>query len=132
MVAGMLLLLATGGFFSPHPVVIAVQILGLCLMIWARKTFGLRSMHATASPTEGGLVTSGPYRYLRHPIYASALYIAWAGALGNFSPAHLAFALMAFAGAYCRIICEESLVRTRYPEYDEYARKTKRFIPYFF
>ena len=29
----------------------------------------------------GGLVTTGPYRYVRHPIYAAATYFAWAGAL---------------------------------------------------
>ena len=101
-------------------------------MIWARVTFGRRSFHATASPTEGGLVTTGPYRYLRHPIYASALLITWAGVFGNLSDVNVVFGLLTFAGALARIFCEETLVRVRYPKYDDYARKTKRLIPFVF
>lgn len=132
MVAGLLLLLANHGFFSPSPVVILIQALGVCLMIWARVTFGRRSFHATASPTEGGLVTTGPYRYVRHPIYTSVLIMVWAGATGNFSIANVAFCVVTSAGAWVRIRSEETLVRVRYPDYDAYAQKTKRFIPFVF
>lgn len=132
MVVGILLLFYNGGLFSPSPVVICAQVLALALMIWARATFGGRSFHATARPTQGGLVTTGPYRYLRHPIYASGLLIAWAGALGNFSFVNIGFALLTFAGAMTRIMCEETLVKVQYPEYTEYARKTKRLIPFVF
>jgi protein-S-isoprenylcysteine O-methyltransferase Ste14 len=38
----------------------------------ARVTFGRRSFHAAANPTAGGLVTTGPYRLIRHPIYTAA------------------------------------------------------------
>jgi len=43
-------------------------------MLWARLTFGGRSFHAGANPTAGGVVTTGPYRFVRHPIYAAILY----------------------------------------------------------
>jgi len=132
MIAGILLLLRNDGLLSPSPLVIGVQLLGVFLMIWARVTFGGRSFHATASPTEGGLVTTGPYRYLRHPIYTAGLLIVWAGVFGNLSPLNAAFGLLTFAGAFVRILCEETLVRVRYPEYDEYAKKTKRFVPFVF
>ena len=49
--------------FADHPVGIAVQVAAVLLMLWARVTFGLRSFHAAANPTEGGIVTSGPYRW---------------------------------------------------------------------
>ena len=52
-----------------------LQLLGLALMIWARLTFGLRSFRFAANPTQGGLVTKGPYRYIRNPIYAAAWLI---------------------------------------------------------
>jgi protein-S-isoprenylcysteine O-methyltransferase Ste14 len=132
MVAGILLLLRNDALFSPSPIVIGVQILSFFLMIWARVTFGGRSFHATASPTEGGLVTTGPYRYVRHPIYAAALFITWAGVFGNLSLLNVAFGLLTFAGALVRIRGEETLVRVRYPEYDEYAKKTRRLIPFVF
>jgi hypothetical protein len=40
-------------------------------------TFGARSFHAGANPTDGGVVTAGPYRFFRHPIYAAILYFLW-------------------------------------------------------
>ena len=132
MLAGILLLVWNQGLFSLSPIVIGVQIFAVFLMIWARMTFGRRSFHATARPTEGGLVTTGPYQYLRHPIYASALLIIWAGVFGNLSDVNVAFGLLTLVGAIARIICEEALVRVRYPEYDEYAKKTRRLIPFLF
>lgn len=130
MVAGILLLFWNDGLLSLSPIVIAVQVSAVCLMIWARVTFGGRSFHATASPTEGGLVTTGPYRYIRHPIYAAALYITWAGVLANLSILNVAFGLLTLVGSVARIVCEETLVRVRYPEYDDYAKKTRRLIPF--
>ena len=46
--------------FARGPAAIAVQILAVILMVWARQTFGLRSFHAAANPTAGNLVTMGP------------------------------------------------------------------------
>src|SRR4030095_11739483 len=65
------------------PVGIALQVVAVLLMLWARLTFGRRSFHAAANPTAGGLVTWGPYRYWRHPIYAAVLLFLWAGVLSQ-------------------------------------------------
>jgi protein-S-isoprenylcysteine O-methyltransferase Ste14 len=132
MVIGILTIYFTGALFSTEPVVIAVQILAGALMIWARITFGKRSFHLTAEPTEGGLVTSGPYKYIRHPIYASILLFSWPGVIANISLISVGFGIILLAGSFARIFCEESLVRLQYPEYDRYAAKTKRLIPFLF
>ena len=132
MVAGILLLYFTGGLFVYDPVVITLQVVAAALMLWARITFGGRSFHLTAEPTEGGLVTTGPYRFVRHPIYSAVLLFAWSGLLGNFSLLNLCFDLVLLAGTFARIMCEEHLVRIQYPEYNQYAGKTKRLIPFLF
>lgn len=132
MVAALLLLVFVEALFSPSPFVVALQILALSLMVWARITFGSRSFHYAPNPTEGGLVTNGPYRYLRHPIYASILYFALAGILANWSmTAVLCYGLLCL-GAGLRILCEERLVIQQYPEYSAYAGRTKRIIPFVF
>ena len=132
MVTGILLLYFAGGLFVYDPAVIALQLLAAALMFWARMTFGRRSFHLTAKPTEGGLVTTGPYKYIRHPIYSAVLLFAWSGLLANFSLMSLCFDLVLLAGTFARIFCEEQLVRTQYPEYNEYAERTKRLIPFLF
>jgi protein-S-isoprenylcysteine O-methyltransferase Ste14 len=132
MVGGGLLLYVNHGLFSFSPVVIVLQAGAVLFMIWARITFKSRSFHLSATPTEGGLVTTGPYKYVRHPIYASALLFICAGAVSNWSVENVLLGCLVFAGAYTRILCEEHLVRSRYPEYQQYAEKTKRLIPYVF
>ena len=64
MVVGLAWLIARQEIFARSPVAMAVQAGAVALMIAARITFGRRSFHAAANPTAGGLVTSGPYRFL--------------------------------------------------------------------
>ena len=132
MAAGLVGLWRIGALFSPSPAVIAVQALAAALFLWARWTFGLRSFHASANPTAGGLVTTGPYRFIRHPIYTGACLFAWAGAAGHLSAASAALAGLMTAGAIVRMLCEEKLVTQLYPEYRDYARRTKRMVPFVF
>ena len=114
------------------PVTIAIQVLAVLLMIWARLTFGLRSFHAAANPTSGGIVTRGPYRWLRHPIYSAILYFVWAGIAAHPSGSSILVALLASALLGVRMVGEERLLREMYPEYAEYARDTARVLPYIF
>ena len=75
LVVAVVVLLRDHALIARTPIGIALQGLAIALMLWARLTFGMRSFHATANPTEGGLVTAGPYRYWRHPIYAAVLLV---------------------------------------------------------
>jgi protein-S-isoprenylcysteine O-methyltransferase Ste14 len=116
-------------------VALALQALAIALMVWARLTFGMRSFHATANPTAGGLVTAGPYKYWRHPIYAAVLLFTWAGVLGRgVTPTIVDLSLAAFATLMTavRIQAEEQLLRGSMPEYASYAARTKRLIPFVF
>ena len=132
MIGGLVGLILRQQVLSASLSVIALQALAVALMVWARLTFGRRSFHATASPTEGGLVTRGPYRWVRHPIYTAVCLFAWACVLGYPSRFSLTMAGIVTAGAAARMLAEEASLRLRYPEYAEYARRTKRMVPYVF
>jgi len=114
------------------PVTIAIQVIAVLLFTWARLTFGLRSFHAAANPTSGGLVTRGPYRWLRHPIYSAVLYFLWAGIAAHPSRSTILVALLASALLGVRMFGEERLLREMYPEHAEYARHTARVLPFIF
>jgi protein-S-isoprenylcysteine O-methyltransferase Ste14 len=135
LVIAVVLLLRDRALIAHAPTGIALQALAAALMLWARATFGMRSFHATANPTEGGLVTSGPYRYWRHPIYAAVLLFVWTGLLSRgATPAPLDIALAALATVMTavRIQAEEQLLRASMPAYGAYAARTKRLIPFVF
>ena len=107
-------LLFTQSFFAFEPVGITIQVLAALLMVWARLTFGRRSFHAGATPTEGGLV----------------LYFAWTGIVVHFSLSASLLGIALTAGLSIRMLAEERLVAEKYPEYAAYAAHTKRVIPY--
>ena len=131
-VAGVLFLFTMDYIFSLLPIPIFIQVFSIGLMIWARFTFGLRSFHAAANTTKGELVTNGPYRWLRHPIYASLIYFFSASVIAYpFIETVIGF-IMIVVGLYIRMIMEEKYLIERYKEYAEYSKNTKRIIPYLF
>ena len=132
MIAAFIGLYKIGALFSAQPIVVALQVLAVALMIWARFTFGVRSFHAAANPTEGGLVTTGPYHFIRHPIYTAVCLFCWASILFHLSLTSVAFGVLLFVGSLIRMVAEEYLVKQRYPEYLEYSKMTKRMIPHVF
>ena len=79
------ILLQRHALFGDNPVAILIQVLAALLMLWARLTLGWRSFHAAANPTSGGIITTGPYRFFRHPIYAAIVYFVWAGVFSQAS-----------------------------------------------
>ena len=132
MLGGLIGLLITRSLLSPYPFVIAPQVVAVALMIWARVTFGRRSFHLVANPTAGGLVTTGPYRFIRHPIYTAVCLLVSAGAAAHLSWSTFLLCALVWGGAIARMFCEERLVLRRFPEYRQYAATTSRMIPFVF
>ena len=130
LVAAVFTLYFTHKLIAAGPLLLALQALAALFMLWARITFGWRSFHAAASPTEGGLVTSGPYALVRHPIYAAILLFLGAGITAHLAWQTVALGLLALAATVVRMVTEERLVRARYPEYAAYAARTRRLIPH--
>ena len=132
MIGALIGLYEIGVLFTAQPIAIALQLIAVGLMVWARVTFGRRSFHAAANPTTGGLVTTGPYRIIRHPIYTAACLFGWGPIVVHLSLVSIALGTLLLLGALMRMLCEEQLVKQKYPEYVEYAKVTKRMIPYLF
>ncbi|MEO7369067.1 MAG: isoprenylcysteine carboxylmethyltransferase family protein [Gemmatimonadaceae bacterium] len=135
LVAAILVLLISHNLVAKVPIGMALQIAAAALMVWARFTFGMRSFHAAANPTQGGLVTHGPYRYWRHPIYAAVLLFVWTGVLSQGrAPTFqaIALALAATLMTSVRISAEEQLLKGMFPDYPAYSARTKRLIPFLF
>ncbi len=132
MVAGLLSLLLTRSLLLLSPFVLAPQVAALALIIWARITFGRRSFHVLANPTRGGLVTSGPYRFIRHPIYTGVCLFTVPGVIAHWCWTSALLAALVVACALLRMLSEETLLVAQYPEYRQYAATTWRMIPFVF
>ncbi len=121
-----------GALFSSHPVAIVLEVIAAVLMILARVTFDARSFHAAANPTTGGLVTTGPYHFIRHPIYTAICLFAWSGILTHWTLIDAMLCSLLLLGAVTRILCEEIMLVKIYPAYQDYAKTTKRMLPFIY
>jgi protein-S-isoprenylcysteine O-methyltransferase Ste14 len=106
-------------------------LVGLLFTVWARVYLGRNwsGMFATVK-ADHELVTGGPYRLVRHPIY-SGLTLAFVGtalAIGQWrGVVATALALAAFIH---RMTVEEGFMREQFgAAYDAYARRVRAFIP---
>jgi len=119
-----------GDFFSSAPGVIACQVGGLALMVWARRVFPKRSFRFAAKPAVSAIIQTGPYRFVRHPIYAGALLILWGSIAGHLSIVNVGIGFVVSLVVLGKIVVEERLLRASFPGYEQYARSTKAVIPF--
>ncbi len=79
------------------------------------------------------LVTSGVYRWVRHPMYASLLWLAWGVFLKRPSWPALGLAIVATACLWLTARSEEAEDMAFFGDtYREYMRRTRRFVPFVF
>jgi protein-S-isoprenylcysteine O-methyltransferase Ste14 len=109
---------------------LAVFVLGLALAVWARVYLGGNWGMPMSRRADPELVTTGPYRWIRHPIY-SGLLLGLAGTAIAVSPYWLI--AVAIAGAYFLVsaVVEERTMAQLFPAaYPPYRRVTKMLIPF--
>ncbi len=128
--------------FSPHQIVAwTFLVLSAFLVI-----HGVYLLTVAGNPTDtrnddsllrfektSELVTTGAYRYIRHPLYSSLLFLAWGIFFKN--PGWLGGALAAVASLFLVATAradEKECLRHFGPAYEAYMGKTRMFIPFVF
>ncbi len=121
---GFVLLIGFGWLSHPST---ASMLIGLPLSLLGLLLRGWAAGHLAK---DRQLATSGPYAYLRNPLYAGTLTVA-AGLVVASRDVWLA---LLFATAFLLIYLpavelEEQHLREIFPDYAEYARRVSRFLP---
>jgi protein-S-isoprenylcysteine O-methyltransferase Ste14 len=111
---------------------LALFLLGLALAVWARIYLGRNWGTPMSEKADPELVTTGPYRYVRHPIYSGIIL----GMIGTAVTVGLHWLVVAvFLGAFFvySAIVEEHIMGRLFPDaYPVYMRSTKMLIPFIF
>jgi protein-S-isoprenylcysteine O-methyltransferase Ste14 len=136
------ILVTRSGVFKGHHAIVSNPILqgigmalfltGLGLAVWARVYLGRNWGTPMSERVDAELVTTGPYRYIRNPIY-SGLILAAIGTAVAVSWYWLV--AVVFMGAYFiySATVEEHIMERLFPnDYPAYKRSTKMLIPLIF
>ncbi len=126
MVAGVIGLAAYDALLASHW---ALRLLQAALMAVMIGTFVSVQRHGASAPFPG-FITTGPYAFLRHPLYAALIHFIWLGAMDHFSWPVLGWAETVTAGAFTRMHVEDHVLLHAYPEYRAYRKQVKKLIPY--
>jgi protein-S-isoprenylcysteine O-methyltransferase Ste14 len=110
---------------------LAIHVASFALAVWSRRHLGRNWSGEIAAKVDHQLVRSGPYRWVRHPIYTAMLGMAVGTALVS-GETHALLALAIMAVAYARKIRleEAQMLEVFGPAYDEYRARSRTLIPW--
>jgi protein-S-isoprenylcysteine O-methyltransferase Ste14 len=111
---------------------LAVFWCGIALRFWSFRTLGRYFTFTVQTSVDQPVITSGPYRFVRHPSYAAVLLMVMG--VGLFLGSWWAFAWLTasvFCGLFLRIRVEErALLLQLGDRYETYAASHKRLVPF--
>mgnify|MGYP001048890242 CR=1 FL=1 len=103
---------------------------GILLLVWVHRTLGMQWSTTLQFKERHTLITSGPYKFIRHPMYASLfLFFVGLSIISSFWP--LMALVVIFLLFFIRIMGrEESMMIDQFgEEYRVYINSTGRFLP---
>jgi protein-S-isoprenylcysteine O-methyltransferase Ste14 len=111
----------------------ALLFLGMAISIWARVELGRNWSNVVTVKVGHELVRSGPYRWVRHPIYTGILVALAGSALAENFWCDLVIVPIVFTSFWIKLRLEEAWMRGQFgAAYDDYCARTTRLIPFLF
>lgn len=109
---------------------VPIGLVGVALFGWMFRHLGMNVTSTSMPRTNATLVTSGPYRWMRHPMYTAALLLAVATTLLTASAIVGVGGLVMFALLAARSRLEERRLVEKFGDaYRDYQKRTGRFLP---
>jgi protein-S-isoprenylcysteine O-methyltransferase Ste14 len=103
---------------------------GGAIFLWALVTMGRQLRVSPEVKPKARLLSHGPYRYVRHPMYTGGLLITLAFLLLGFNEVRLVAWGVLAVDLWIKMGIEERLLKERFPNYEAYSRRTRRVVPF--
>jgi len=114
----------------PRLLGVALSLYAMPLLLTGPRALGRMLVPRAAVLADHVLVTSGPYRLVRHPIYSGVLARGLGAALGTLNVLLLALWVVPLVGVSIQARAEEELLRAKFGQtYADYAARTGGLVP---
>ena len=111
---------------------LAVGLAGAALLVWASALLGRLLMHEAAVREDHTLVASGPYRFVRHPVYTGYLALLLGSGVASLNVCLLLLWPFSLLGILIQAATEEQILRARFgQDYERYVERTGWLVPRF-
>jgi protein-S-isoprenylcysteine O-methyltransferase Ste14 len=118
------------GWLPVRVVGLAVGLAGAVLLVWASVVLGRLTIHEAAVREDHALIASGPYRFVRHPVYAGYLALLLGSGVAALNVSVLLIWPVSLVGILIQAASEEQVLRERFGhDYERYLRQTGRLAP---
>lgn len=121
----------SGPVFPAHVALLAVELSGAALGIWAIMSMGVGRFNIVPDPREDSeVVTRGPYKMIRHPMYLALLLMTLPLITDNFSVWRAVVWILLLIDLVLKLNYEETLLEKQLDGYREYKHRSYRLIPF--
>lgn len=76
------------------------------------------------------LITSGPFKWVRHPMYISVIMVSCVLVTNHFNTLRLLLLLTLIGVMVAKALAEERVLCERLPGYSEYRQNSRMFLPF--
>lgn len=114
---------------AAHFVGFSIFLLGVCYRLWAIRTLGQFYSHRVRILSQHRIVSSGPYRFTRHPAYAGMIILSAGVTIYFLNWVTLCIFVFALVPAIVLRIGIEERVLFGIEGYPEFAMRRKRLFP---
>jgi len=113
---------------------LVVEAFGIIIGVVAIYVAGIHNVNIRPLPKEGArLITSGPYRFIRHPMYLAQVVAFIPLVVSDYTPLRLAVILSLTIALLLKIPYEEKGLIGQFGEaYEIYRSKTKKVVPFIY
>ena len=126
-------LLVSGPWVAGNGWFLTLELLGILLVVWAVFTMRVTKVNVFPEVRTGSrLVTDGPYRWVRHPMYTAGLMIFLALVCESFSYWRGGWWLVLCGDLVAKLSYEERFLGEVFDDYGAYRLRTWRLIPWMF
>lgn len=129
-----ILLLLSGSPLKNIPALsYAFIILSILLVFWAIATMKKSKLRILPEPSpHATLITDGPYRFIRHPMYTAILMGSVGLLIHQFTWLRLSIVIALAIVLVAKLTWEERMLLQKFEAYRDYMRRSKRLLPFIF